>query len=129
MPDTVIAYTHRIGRTGRMTKLGTAISLVTQDDLPMISCDRATSGQPDGVAKTDRVLAGQENTFPHKGKIYFSIFAYPPGVIEPIARKAKIQTSCKKCRNHAQNEAQRVSSIDFPSTQPRKAARSTPMTP
>ena len=36
MPDTAIAYTHRIGRTGRMTKLGTAISLVTQDDLPMV---------------------------------------------------------------------------------------------
>jgi ATP-dependent RNA helicase RhlE len=36
MPDTAVAYTHRIGRTGRMTKLGTAISLVTQDDLPMV---------------------------------------------------------------------------------------------
>lgn len=36
MPDTAVAYTHRIGRTGRMTKLGTALSLATQDDLPMI---------------------------------------------------------------------------------------------
>jgi ATP-dependent RNA helicase RhlE len=36
MPDTAVAYTHRIGRTGRMTKLGTAISLVTPDDLPMV---------------------------------------------------------------------------------------------
>jgi ATP-dependent RNA helicase RhlE len=36
MPDTAIAYTHRIGRTGRMTKLGTALSLTTQDDLPKI---------------------------------------------------------------------------------------------
>jgi ATP-dependent RNA helicase RhlE len=36
MPDTAIAYTHRIGRTGRMMKLGTAISLITQDDLPMV---------------------------------------------------------------------------------------------
>lgn len=36
MPDTAIAYTHRIGRTGRMTKLGTALTLATQDDLPMI---------------------------------------------------------------------------------------------
>jgi ATP-dependent RNA helicase RhlE len=36
MPDTAIAYTHRIGRTGRMAKLGTAISLVTQDDLSMV---------------------------------------------------------------------------------------------
>lgn len=36
MPDTAIAYTHRIGRTGRMAKLGTALSLATEDDLPMI---------------------------------------------------------------------------------------------
>jgi ATP-dependent RNA helicase RhlE len=36
MPDTVDAYTHRIGRTGRMAKLGTALSLVTQDDMPMM---------------------------------------------------------------------------------------------
>ena len=36
MPDTADAYTHRIGRTGRMARRGTALSLVTQDDLPML---------------------------------------------------------------------------------------------
>jgi len=36
LPDTAEAYTHRIGRTGRMTRLGTALSLATQEDLPMI---------------------------------------------------------------------------------------------
>ncbi len=36
MPDTAIAYTHRIGRTGRMTRLGTALTLATQEDLPMV---------------------------------------------------------------------------------------------
>jgi len=36
MPDTAEAYTHRIGRTGRMTNLGTALSFATPDDLPMI---------------------------------------------------------------------------------------------
>ncbi len=36
MPDTAIAYTHRIGRTGRMANLGTALSLATPDDQPMI---------------------------------------------------------------------------------------------
>jgi ATP-dependent RNA helicase RhlE len=36
MPDTADAYTHRIGRTGRMKKSGAALSLVTQDDLPMV---------------------------------------------------------------------------------------------
>lgn len=32
VPDTAEAYTHRTGRTGRMENLGTAYSLVTQDD-------------------------------------------------------------------------------------------------
>jgi ATP-dependent RNA helicase RhlE len=36
MPDTADAYTHRIGRTGRMARRGIALSLVTQDDLPMV---------------------------------------------------------------------------------------------
>ncbi len=36
MPDTAEAYTHRIGRTGRMERLGSALTLVTQDDLPML---------------------------------------------------------------------------------------------
>jgi ATP-dependent RNA helicase RhlE len=36
MPDTAEAYTHRIGRTGRMTHLGTAFSLITPEDLPMV---------------------------------------------------------------------------------------------
>jgi ATP-dependent RNA helicase RhlE len=36
MPDTAIAYTHRIGRTGRMARLGTALSLATEDDQQMI---------------------------------------------------------------------------------------------
>ncbi|NMC80101.1 MAG: DEAD/DEAH box helicase [Chloroflexi bacterium] len=36
MPDTAEAYTHRIGRTGRMTQLGTALSLVTSEDRSMV---------------------------------------------------------------------------------------------
>jgi ATP-dependent RNA helicase RhlE len=36
LPDTAVAYTHRTGRTGRMTRLGTALSLATREDLPMI---------------------------------------------------------------------------------------------
>lgn len=46
MPDTAIAYTHRIGRTGRMAKLGTALSLATQDDLPMIRTIERLLGSP-----------------------------------------------------------------------------------
>jgi ATP-dependent RNA helicase RhlE len=36
MPDTADAYTHRIGRTGRMARQGTALTLVTREDLPMV---------------------------------------------------------------------------------------------
>jgi len=36
MPDTADAYTHRIGRTGRMARQGIALSFVTQDDLPIV---------------------------------------------------------------------------------------------
>jgi ATP-dependent RNA helicase RhlE len=36
LPDTAEAYTHRTGRTGRMEKLGTALSLTTPDDLAMV---------------------------------------------------------------------------------------------
>jgi len=46
MPHTAIAYTHRIGRTGRMTRLGTALSLATQDDLPMIRTIERLLGEP-----------------------------------------------------------------------------------
>lgn len=36
VPDTAEAYTHRTGRTGRMENLGTAYSLVTQEDIGMV---------------------------------------------------------------------------------------------
>ena len=36
MPDTVDAYTHRIGRTGRAARLGDAITFVTDEDYPMV---------------------------------------------------------------------------------------------
>jgi superfamily II DNA/RNA helicase len=36
MPDTVDAYTHRIGRTGRVDRLGDAFTMVTRDDRDMV---------------------------------------------------------------------------------------------
>jgi ATP-dependent RNA helicase RhlE len=46
MPDTADAYTHRIGRTGRMARQGTALTLVTQDDLPMVRTIERLLGSP-----------------------------------------------------------------------------------
>jgi ATP-dependent RNA helicase RhlE len=36
MPDTVDAYTHRIGRTGRVERSGEAFTLAVPDDAPMV---------------------------------------------------------------------------------------------
>ena len=46
LPDTAEAYTHRIGRTGRMANLGMALSLVTQEDLPMLRTIERLLRQP-----------------------------------------------------------------------------------
>jgi len=54
MPDTADAYTHRIGRTGRMARQGTALTLVTRDDLPMIRTIERLLGR----ALEQRRLAG-----------------------------------------------------------------------
>lgn len=46
MPDTVEAYTHRIGRTGRMEHTGVAYSLATAADIPLIrTIERAIGHQ------------------------------------------------------------------------------------
>jgi ATP-dependent RNA helicase RhlE len=56
LPDTAVAYTHRIGRTGRMAEVGTALSFATQDDLPMVrSIERLLerSLKPGGLARIE----------------------------------------------------------------------------
>lgn len=59
MPDTAEAYTHRTGRTGRMEHLGSAVSLVTQDDLPILRTIERMMGQTLELRK----LSGIEATF------------------------------------------------------------------
>ncbi|MRR31477.1 DEAD/DEAH box helicase, partial [bacterium] len=46
VPDTAEAYTHRIGRTARMERLGTALTLATREDLPMIRSIERMIGSP-----------------------------------------------------------------------------------
>ena len=73
MPDTADAYTHRIGRTGRMARAGTALTLVSQSDLPMLRSIEKQLGYPierrkvDGyeyelVASARSVVATRSNT-------------------------------------------------------------------
>ena len=52
-PDTAEAYTHRIGRTGRMARHGKAITLATPDDRPIIRSIERLLGHP-----LDRVKIG-----------------------------------------------------------------------
>jgi ATP-dependent RNA helicase RhlE len=37
MPESIDAYTHRIGRTGRVEKSGTALTFVTSEDAPLVN--------------------------------------------------------------------------------------------
>ncbi|MEW6594499.1 MAG: DEAD/DEAH box helicase [Thermodesulfobacteriota bacterium] len=46
VPDSVEAYIHRTGRTGRATKSGTAFTLASREDTPMISRIEKTLGRP-----------------------------------------------------------------------------------
>ncbi|HOX00728.1 MAG TPA: C-terminal helicase domain-containing protein, partial [Deltaproteobacteria bacterium] len=45
MPDTVDAYTHRIGRTGRAEKTGDAFTFITRDDAAMIGAIEQVLGE------------------------------------------------------------------------------------
>ena len=45
MPDTVDAYTHRIGRTGRAEKTGDAFTFITRDDAAMIGAIEHVLGE------------------------------------------------------------------------------------
>ncbi|MFZ5859452.1 MAG: hypothetical protein ACOYVH_01805, partial [Spirochaetota bacterium] len=46
MPDTAEAYTHRIGRTGRMMHSGIALTLATPDDRSMLKIIERLVGSP-----------------------------------------------------------------------------------
>ena len=46
VPDTADAYTHRIGRTGRMARAGDAFTLVTPEDRDMVRAIERALGKP-----------------------------------------------------------------------------------
>jgi ATP-dependent RNA helicase RhlE len=46
VPDTVDAYTHRIGRTGRLERTGDAFTFVTGEDTAMVRDIERTLGEP-----------------------------------------------------------------------------------
>ena len=66
VPDTAEAYTHRTGRTGRMESLGTAFSLVTQDDLRMVRSIERLLGTELERRKVDGLSVALRNQRNHK---------------------------------------------------------------
>lgn len=59
IPDTVDAYTHRIGRTGRAQETGEAFTFVTPDDVPMVRSIEQLLGY--------RINSRQLDGFDHEG--------------------------------------------------------------
>ncbi|HEX6608816.1 MAG TPA: DEAD/DEAH box helicase, partial [Chloroflexia bacterium] len=81
MPDTVEAYTHRIGRTGRAAKTGDAFTFVTDEDQDMVrAIERALGG-----AVPRHKLPGFDYSVP--APVRDTEFARPPRVPQP--RRAK----------------------------------------
>ena len=66
VPDTAEAYTHRTGRTGRMENLGTAFSLVTNEDLRMVRSIERLLGTQLERRNVDGLSAALRNQSKHK---------------------------------------------------------------
>ena len=81
MPDTVEAYTHRIGRTGRAAKTGDAFTFVTDEDQDMVRAIERTLG---GAVPRHR-LPGFDYSVPAPSRD--TEFARPPRM--PQQRRAK----------------------------------------
>ncbi len=58
IPDTVEAYTHRIGRTGRMHREGTALTFVTPEDGTMLRSIEKVLGSPIERRKVEGFVPG-----------------------------------------------------------------------
>ncbi len=88
MPDTVDAYTHRIGRTGRAHQTGEAFTFSVDDDAPM-------------VREIERVLGMQ---IERRQMEDFDYLGYVPGQAQPG------QSSSKRGNSNRSNRRRRSSS-------------------
>ena len=78
IPDTVEAYIHRIGRTGRAARSGDAFTLVTRDDKAMVRSIERTLGSP----LESRTLEGFNYNVPAPSNA--TEFARPPRQSQPV---------------------------------------------
>lgn len=93
LPDTAEAYTHRTGRTGRMERLGTALSLVTQEDLPM-------------VRTIERLMGSRLERMQMDGyEVQFSMEQPSQNVVRQPARSTPVQNSRRPAPNRPRSYA------------------------
>lgn len=64
VPDTTEAYTHRIGRTGRMMHKGIALTFITPEDAPMLRSIERVIGAPIERRVLDGFVPAQAHAIP-----------------------------------------------------------------
>jgi len=116
IPDTVDAYTHRIGRTGRAAKTGDAFTLITREDEPMVrSIERVL-----GAKIERRTLKGFDYTKPAPARD--AEFARPPR--EPQRRRDLTGAKLSGVRTSANHKTAHPSSTTHGAmTRPANTAR------
>ena len=92
IPDTVDAYTHRIGRTGRAAKTGDAFTFITSEDEPLVRSIERVLGEKVGR----RTVLGFDYTKPAPSRE--SEFARPPR--EPQRRRMHAPEGPEQGRAH-----------------------------
>jgi ATP-dependent RNA helicase RhlE len=80
MPDTTDAYTHRIGRTGRVNNTGEAFTLVTGEDRPMIKALERIFKKPIETRKMPGFDYAAEAPLINKGRLSHSLPQHKVGL-------------------------------------------------
>ena len=118
MPDTVDAYMHRIGRTGRATRTGVALTLVTPEDTAMVgSIERAL-----GATLERRMLQDFDYTVPRSASGTDSGHV-PPALRWQRVRPATSQVAFQPLPNMWEDLPGAASALVLPGTPERRSHR------
>jgi ATP-dependent RNA helicase RhlE len=84
MPDTTDAYTHRIGRTGRINNTGEAYTLITSEDRDMVKALERVFKKPLETRQVEGFdYTAEEPVYPETGKVYRQRNNFRQAKIEP----------------------------------------------
>jgi ATP-dependent RNA helicase RhlE len=113
VPDTVDAFTHRIGRTGRASRTGEAFTFASRDDRKIImEIEKSLGRKMNRIIGPDLAVGTQDRTFPateqpgkkswqHKAKKNFRPAGHGNG--RPTARAARPATAEKQAPSYSRN--------------------------